>query len=78
MDLLCEALPSGITNINPGVGLDVQIYCPTKIKRDWHIPGEDTGISFTTGGNAFYKITPALTGTLTVNPDFSYRPFVVR
>jgi Carbohydrate family 9 binding domain-like len=69
---------TGITNINPGVGLDVQIYGATQVKRDWHIPGEDTGISFTAGGNAFYKITPALTGTLTINPDFSDRPLDAR
>jgi hypothetical protein len=69
---------TGITNVNQGIGLDVQVYGSLKTKRDWHIEGEDTGISFTAGGNAFYKITPALTGTLTVNPDFSDAPLDVR
>ena len=69
---------TGITNVNQGIGLDVQVYGALRIKRDWHIEGEDTGISFTAGGNAFYKITPALTGTLTFNPDFSDAPLDVR
>jgi len=69
---------TGITNVNQGIGLDVQVYGSLKAKRDWHIEGEDTGISGTVGGNAFYKITPALTGTLTLNPDFSDAPLDVR
>jgi hypothetical protein len=69
---------TGIANVNRGIGLDVQVYGSLKAKRDWHIEGEDTGISGTVGGNAFYKITPALTGTLTLNPDFSDAPLDVR
>src|SRR5262245_17299127 len=69
---------TGITNVNQGIGLDVQVYGALRAKRDWHIEGEDTGISATAGGNAFYKITPALTGTLTFNPDFSDAPLDVR
>ena len=60
---------TGIRDINQGLGLDIQVYGVTRVKRDWHIPGKDTGISFTAGGNAFYRITPSLTGTLTFNPD---------
>jgi hypothetical protein len=69
---------TGITNVNQGIGLDVQVYGSLKAKRDWHIEGEDTGISGTAGGTAFYKITPALTGTVTFNPDFSDAPLDVR
>ena len=69
---------TGIANTNPGVGLDIQVYGVTHVKRDWHIPGEDIGISATAGGNAFYRITPALTGTLTFNPDFSDAPLDAR
>ena len=36
------------------------------------------GAPFTAGGNAFYKVTPALTNTLTVNPDFSDSPLDLR
>ncbi len=69
---------TGIRDINQGLGLDIQVYGVTRVKRDWHIPGEDTGISFTAGGNAFYRITPSLTGTLTFNPDFSDAPLDAR
>jgi hypothetical protein len=69
---------TGIANIDQGVGLDVQIYGALRAKHDWHLPDNGAGLSFTGGGNAFYKITPALTGTLTVNPDFSDAPLDVR
>ena len=69
---------TGIRDINRGLGLDIQVYGVTRIKRDWHIPGEDTGISFTAGGNVFYRITPSLTATLTFNPDFSDAPLDAR
>jgi hypothetical protein len=69
---------TGIIGINQGIGLDVQVYGVGRVKRDWHIPGEDTGLSFTGGGNLFYRITPALTGTLTFNPDFSDAPLDAR
>jgi hypothetical protein len=69
---------TGIQGINQGIGLDVQVYGVGRVKRDWHIPGEDTGLSFTGGANAFYRITPALTGTLTFNPDFSDTPLDAR
>jgi hypothetical protein len=69
---------TGISEINRGIGLDVQLYGALRAKHDWHVPGDGAGISFTAGGNAFYKITPALTNTLTVNPDFSDAPLDVR
>jgi uncharacterized protein DUF5916 len=69
---------TGISNINRGIGLDVQVYGALRAKHDWRLPGDGAGISFTAGGNAYYKITPALTDTLTVNPDFSDAPLDVR
>jgi Domain of unknown function (DUF5916) len=69
---------TGISNINRGIGLDVQVYGVLRAKHDWHVPGDGAGISFSAGGNAYYKITPALTDTLTVNPDFSDAPLDVR
>ena len=69
---------TGISNINRGIGLDVQVYGALHAKHDWRLPGDGAGISFTAGGNAYYKITPALTDTLTVNPDFSDAPLDVR
>jgi len=69
---------TGIGDIRRGLGLDVQVYGALRAKHDWQVPGDGAGISFTAGGNAFYRITPALTNTLTVNPDFSDAPLDVR
>lgn len=69
---------TGISNINRGIGLDLQVYGALRAKHDWHLPDNGAGISFTGGGNAYYKITPALTDTLTVNPDFSDAPLDIR
>src|SRR5262245_7948364 len=68
----------GIENVSQGIGLDVQVYGALKAKHDWQLEGDGAGISFTAGGNAFYKVTPALTNTLTVNPDFSDAPLDIR
>ena len=77
-DVSQSGILTGIENISQGVGLDLQLYAAMQSKRDWHIPGDETGISFTGGGNAFYRLTPALTGTLTYNPDFSDAPLDAR
>jgi hypothetical protein len=69
---------TGISDINRGLGLDVQVYGATRVKRDWHVPTDRASLSITGGLNAFYKVTPALTGTLTLNPDFSDAPLDVR
>ncbi len=65
---------TGINNISQGLGLDIQVYGVTQSKRDWHVASDDFGISGSAGANAFFKITSALTGTLTLNPDFSDAP----
>jgi hypothetical protein len=69
---------TGIMNTTQGLGLDVQVYGALASKRDWYIPGDEFGISGTGGGNVFYRVTPALTATLTVNPDFSDAPLDAR
>jgi hypothetical protein len=68
----------GIENVTQGLGLDVQVYGALKAKHDWQLEGDGAGLAFTAGGNAFYKVTPALTNTLTVNPDFSDAPLDIR
>jgi hypothetical protein len=68
----------GIENVSQGLGLDVQVYGALKTKHDWQLENDGAGLSFTAGGNAFYKVTPALTNTLTVNPDFSDAPLDLR
>jgi len=69
---------TGLTGFDQGNGLEVQLYGVSRAKRDWHMPGKDTDIGFSGGGNIFYRITPALTGTLTYNPDFSDAPLDAR
>jgi hypothetical protein len=64
---------TGLEGINQGLGLDVQVYGALRYRFDWQQPQHET-FSFRASGNAFYKITPQLTGTLTVNPDFSNSP----
>ena len=64
---------SGISGIDGGIGLDLQAYAALRYQRDWDGPGH-SGFQFRPSGNAFYKITPSLTGTLTLNTDFSDTP----
>ena len=68
----------GIENVSQGIGLDVQIHGAPRLKHDWQLEASGDGLSMTAGGNAFYKVTPALTNTLTVNPDFSDAPLDIR
>jgi hypothetical protein len=65
---------TGITAVTPGLGLDIQPYVALRAKHDWTLPDDGAGLSGTGGGNIFYRVTPALTGTLTFNPDFSDAP----
>ena len=68
---------TGISDINPGVGLDIQLYGSLRYRFDWQNPKREIE-SFRASGNAFYKFTPQLVGTLTVNPDFSDAPLDIR
>lgn len=68
----------GIEKVSQGIGLDVQAYGALRTKHDWQLEGGGAGLGATVGGNAFYKVTPALTNTLTVNPDFSDAPLDIR
>jgi len=69
---------TGIAGVNQGLGLDLVPYLVFRAKHDWSKDKDGAGISATAGGNAFYKITPGLTGTVTLNPDFSDAPLDVR
>ena len=68
----------GIENVSQGIGLDVQLYGAPRVKREWQVDRGGAESSVTAGGNAFYKVTPSLTNTLTINPDFSDAPLDVR
>ena len=69
---------TGIQDVTQGLGLDVVPYVVLRAKHDWSVEGDGAGLSATAGGNAFYKITPGLTGTATINPDFSDTPLDIR
>ena len=69
---------SGISDVSQGLGLDIQLYGKLNYKKDWPATFNHDAFNFVMSGNAYYKITPALTGTLTVNPDFSDSPLDLR
>ena len=77
-DVSEEGTLTGIRDINEGTGLDLQPYVALRAQHDWSVPDDGAGLSATMGGNAFYRITPSLTGTLTLNPDFSDAPLDIR
>ena len=62
----------GISDIQSGLGLEVQAFVTGSASYD-HIT-DDADFEFDPSGNIFYKITPALTGSLTFNTDFSDAP----
>ena len=72
----------GIEGVSQGLGLDIQVFGKLQFRREWE--DEDTGepqrdsLKWVMSGNAYYKITPGLTGTLTFNPDFSNSPLDIR
>ena len=73
VDISRSGTLAGIHDLEQGVGLDVQVYGSVRYKREWQNPTDDD-IKLVGSGNAYYRITPALTGTLTINPDFSDTP----
>jgi Carbohydrate family 9 binding domain-like len=75
-DITNSGTLTGITGINQGLGLDIQLFGSLRYRFDWQQPKREI-VSFRASGNAFYKLTPLLTGTLTVNPDFSDAPLDV-
>ncbi len=60
---------AGISDIDNGIGLEVQAFATGAVTHDWEL--DETDFDFNPSGNAFYKITPSLTGSLTFNTDFS-------
>ncbi len=64
----------GINGIERGVGLEVEAFATSRFTHVWEQPGSEDDLTFDLSGNAYYKITDSLTGTLTVNTDFSDTP----
>ena len=73
---------TGIEGVSQGLGLDIQVFGKFVYRREWEddLIGrpESDSLKFVMSGNAYYKITPGLTGTLTANPDFSNSPLDIR
>ena len=63
----------GLTGITQGLGLDVEVLGAGNYKYEWNAPRQGD-FRFEPSANAFYKITPSLQGTLTLNTDFSDAP----
>lgn len=69
IDLTNPGRLAGIRDVESGVGLEVQTFVTGAGAYDWET--DSTDFSFDPSGNVFYKLTPSLTGSLTVNTDFS-------
>lgn len=66
----------GLEGLEQGIGLDVQVEGAVSWFDDNF--RDDSGFEFDPSINAFYNFTPSLTGSLTVNPDFSEAPVDTR
>src|SRR5262249_1577585 len=73
VDISRSGTLTGISDLHRDIGLELQGYASVRYKREWAAPSDDD-VKLVFSGNAFYRITPALTGTLTINPDFSDTP----
>lgn len=63
----------GIRDVNQGMGLEVELQGAAVGSRDWSDPRDDD-LTFEPSATLRYKFTPALTGLLTFNTDFSDTP----
>ncbi|MEK7266639.1 MAG: carbohydrate binding family 9 domain-containing protein [Pseudomonadota bacterium] len=63
---------SGIEGITSGIGLEAQMFVTGAGSYDWET-GE-TDFALDPSANIFYKITPSLTGSLTLNTSFADAP----
>jgi len=74
VDISQEGALTGISDTNVGIGLDIKLYGKLAFRHNWAQPNPNSSLSGTGGANFYYKLTQALTGTVTVNPDFSDAP----
>ncbi|MFT5499945.1 MAG: hypothetical protein ACI88G_000071 [Woeseiaceae bacterium] len=59
----------GLRDLDTGLGLDVVTSLSLRQLRDFNF--DDTDYQIEPSLNAFYKITPSMNGSLTINTDFS-------
>lgn len=76
IDMTNPGALAGISDVESGIGLEVQTFVTGAGAYDWETG--DTDFNFDPGGNVFYKLSPSLTGSLTFNTDFSDAPLDAR
>lgn len=72
IDLTNPGRLSGIEDPKTGIGFEAQLFATGAASYDWETG--DTDFTFDPSANIFYKITPSLTGSLTVNTSFADAP----
>ncbi|MEZ5891972.1 MAG: carbohydrate binding family 9 domain-containing protein [Parvularculaceae bacterium] len=69
IDMTNPGRVSGIEGVKSGIGLEIQPYVTSGASYDWQT--DETDYNLNPSANIFYKVTPALTASLTFNTDFS-------
>jgi hypothetical protein len=62
----------GVDGVSSGRGLEAQLFATGASSYDWETG--DTDFAFDPSANIFYKLTPSLTGSLTLNTSFADAP----
>ncbi len=75
-DLTNPGRLTGIEDIRSGIGLEAQLFATGATAYDWE--ADDLDFEFDPSANIFYKITPSLTGSLTLNTSFADAPLDAR
>lgn len=68
----------GIENLDKGIGIDAQGFVTGRWQRHWPQPGREDDLTIQPSGNIYYKFTPAMTGMITLNTDFTDAPLDMR
>jgi len=76
IDLTNPGRLSGVESVATGIGLEAQLFVTGASSYDWETGEAD--VSLNPSANFFYKITPSLTGSLTLNTDFADAPLDAR
>ncbi len=76
IDLTNPGRLSGVKDVSTGIGLEAQLFVTGASSYDWETDEIDTALN--PSANIFYKITPSLTGSLTLNTDFADAPLDAR
>ncbi len=72
IDLTNIGQMSGVEGVTSGRGIEAQLFATGASSYDWETG--DTDFSFDPSANIFYKLTPSLTGSLTLNTSFADAP----